>query len=262
MPSAWSMDVTRSVPTLLPEWTPSQIPTRSWFSTPSDNPCDSRRPTPTITPGSPVIRVLAVAVLPSSRDIYTGHRNYELPTPSVPGNAALGRIVAVGTDATKLQPGNLIFVDAVVRSRDDPTAAALSGISGGHSAASKRLIGTEGRDSTYVEYARVPLENSLSWMRSDCWARSSNGGLGYDLNGLLYRGVQLVLFGGLRAVGVGRGGDRVIISPATGSFGGAAVQIALAMGASVIAMGRNGEVLERLRSFFAPRYGKDRIQTV
>ena len=150
--------------------------------------------------------MLAVAVLPSSRDIYTGHRNYEMPTPSVPGNAALGRIVAVGTDATKLQPGNLIFVDAVVRSRDDPTAAALSGISGGHSAASKRLIGTEGRDSTYVEYARVPLENSLSWMRSDCWARPSNGGLGYDLNGLLYRGVQLVLFGGLRAVGVGGGG--------------------------------------------------------
>ncbi|PWY66494.1 GroES-like protein [Aspergillus sclerotioniger CBS 115572] len=219
------------------------------------------RPTPKITSGSAIIRVLAAGVLPYSRDIYNGKRYYEPPAPSVPGCAAIGRIVAVGTDATKLQPGNLVLADAVIRGRDDPTTAALSGISGGLSAASKRLMGTEWRDSTYAQYARVPLENCFVLDEKRLLGSPSDGGLGYDLDGLLYMAVQLVPYGGLRAVGVSAG-DRVIISPATGSFGGTAVQIALAMGASVVAMGRKGEVLERLRSFFAPQYGEDRIQTV
>jgi D-arabinose 1-dehydrogenase-like Zn-dependent alcohol dehydrogenase len=38
----------------------------------------------------------------------------------------------------------------------------------------------------------------------------------------------------------------VIVAPATGPFGLAAVKVALAMGARVIAMGRNAEVLKRL----------------
>ncbi|PYI06974.1 GroES-like protein [Aspergillus sclerotiicarbonarius CBS 121057] len=219
------------------------------------------RPTPTVTPGSAIVRVLVAGILSYSRDIYDGSRKYELPTPSVPGCTAIGRIVGVGVDSTKLQPGDLVIVDAVVRSRDDPTTAALSGISDGPTPASKRLMGSEWRDSTYAEYARVPLENCFAVDERRLLGSPSDGGLGYALDDLMYMAVQLVPYGGLRAVGVGAG-DRVIISPATGSFGGAAVQIALAMGASVIAMGRNGEVLERLRSFFARQYGEDRIQTV
>lgn len=41
-------------------------------------------------------------------------------------------------------------------------------------------------------------------------------------------------------------GETVIIAPATGSFGGAAVLVALAMGARVIAMGRNLEALKKV----------------
>ncbi len=41
-------------------------------------------------------------------------------------------------------------------------------------------------------------------------------------------------------------GETVIIAPATGSFGTAAVKVALAMGARVIAMGRNQEILDTL----------------
>jgi threonine dehydrogenase-like Zn-dependent dehydrogenase len=41
-------------------------------------------------------------------------------------------------------------------------------------------------------------------------------------------------------------GETIIIAPATGAFGGAAVEIALAMGARVIAAARNAESLKRL----------------
>ncbi len=40
--------------------------------------------------------------------------------------------------------------------------------------------------------------------------------------------------------------ETVIVAPATGAFGGAAVLVALAMGARVIAMGRNVKVLEQV----------------
>ena len=41
-------------------------------------------------------------------------------------------------------------------------------------------------------------------------------------------------------------GETIIIAPATGSFGGAAVEVALAMGARVIAAARTAESLKRL----------------
>lgn len=41
-------------------------------------------------------------------------------------------------------------------------------------------------------------------------------------------------------------GETIIIAPATGAFGGAAVEVALAMGARVIAAARNSDSLKRL----------------
>lgn len=54
-----------------------------------------------------------------------------------------------------------------------------------------------------------------------------------------------VAFGGLDTAKL-RPGETVIIAPATGSFGGAAAHVALALGAQVIAMGRNETVLQEL----------------
>lgn len=47
-----------------------------------------------------------------------------------------------------------------------------------------------------------------------------------------------VPFGGLRDIDL-KPGETIIVAPATGTFGSAAVKVALAMGARVIAMGRN-----------------------
>ena len=66
-----------------------------------------------------------------------------------------------------------------------------------------------------------------------------------------------VPFGGLRNVD-GKTGEKVIITPATGAFGSAAVVAALAMGARVVTMGRNVEALERLK----PSSSEGRIRIV
>jgi D-arabinose 1-dehydrogenase-like Zn-dependent alcohol dehydrogenase len=55
----------------------------------------------------------------------------------------------------------------------------------------------------------------------------------------------MVPYSGLADIGI-KPGETVIIAPATGSFGGAAVKVALSMGARLIAIGRNTEKPDRL----------------
>ena len=62
-------------------------------------------PTPKPTSGSAIIRVLAVPILSYAREIYNGSRKYAYPTPFVPGAGAVGRVVALGQDATTLKVG-------------------------------------------------------------------------------------------------------------------------------------------------------------
>ena len=68
----------------------------------------------------------------------------------------------------------------------------------------------------------------------------------------------LVPFGGFSEIGL-LPGDTVIVAPATGKFGGSAVTTALAMGASVVACGRNEATLSALSSSFSTT---GRISTV
>lgn len=64
---------------------------------------------------------------------------------------------------------------------------------------------------------------------------------------------------GLLSVGLAAG-ETVVVNGATGSFGSAAVAVALAMGASrVVATGRNGEVLEALAKEFGDRVRTARV---
>lgn len=62
--------------------------------------------------------------------------------------------------------------------------------------------------------------------------------------------------GGLDEVGF-RQGETVIVVPSTGYFGGAGMQVALAIGGKVVAMGRNEVTLQSMKTF-----GKERESTV
>lgn len=215
------------------------------------------KPMPQAGPGSAVIHVLAANVLTYSDQIYTGSRPYPYPTPFTPGCSAIGRISSVGPDATTLQPGQLVFFDLFIRGRDNPDSLILSGVFDGLNAASKKLMAGEWRDSTYAEYAKVPLENCFPLNEKSLLGSPADGGLGYQDADLLYLSKLAVTFGGLRDVDV-RAGETVVIVPATGAFGGAAVLVALAMGAQVIAMGRNQEALEKVEALDS----NGRIRTV
>lgn len=98
------------------------------------------------------------------------------------------------------------------------------------------------RDGTFAELVKAPLENCFPLdERRLCHE------LGYSIPGLIYLSRLLVPYGGLRDIRL-EPGETVIVCPATGAFGAAGVQVAVAMGARVIAMGRNETELTRLRA--------------
>lgn len=202
-------------------------------------------PTPQPGPGSVIVRTVAAPVVSYMREIYDGTRRYAYSTPLVVGTSCIGRIATVGPDATLLTPGQLVHVDCTVRGRDDATAVFLHGIHEGFTAGSRKLMHGEWRDSTYAEYAKVPLENCFLLDEKRLLGKPEDGGLGYGLGSLAYISTLLVPYGGLRDIDL-KAGETVIVRPATGSFGGAAVMVALAMGARVIAMGRNLEALKEI----------------
>jgi len=201
------------------------------------------QPTPNPVPGSAVIRILAAGVLTYANRVYSGRKPYLYPVPFVPGSSAIGRVAAVGADATRLRPGQLVYFDCYIHGRDDTSSLILHGLSSGFTAGSHLLMEGMWRDGTYAEYANCPLENLFVMDETRLLGVIVDGGMGYTVEDLMYLLTVSIPFGGLRDVDF-RAGEKVIITPATGTFGSAAVVAALAMGARVIAMGRNVEALK------------------
>jgi threonine dehydrogenase-like Zn-dependent dehydrogenase len=198
-------------------------------------------PTPQPGPGSVVVRIIASGTLSYFREIYSGERQYPYPTPIVGGFSAIARVAAAGPDTTMIWPEQLVYVDCVVRARDDPCAHFMISIHEGASDGTRKLMREVWRDGTLAEYAKVPLENCIP-LNELVLCQS----LGYSIQDLVYMCYLLVPYGGLRDIRL-EPGETVVVSPATGGFGGAAVQVAVAMGAKVIAMGRNEKELDRLK---------------
>lgn len=204
-------------------------------------------PTPTAELGSAIVRVLATGLQSYTREIFNGTRPYVLSLPLVPGPSCIGRIVSTGPDATTLSPGQLVFCDPTITARDDADCSFLLGLHGGLSGSSQKLMNGPWRHGTYAEVAKLPLENCFPLDEERLCGTKPNG-LGYKVEELLAISTSLVPFGGLEEAGAGAG-TAVIVAPATGKFGGAAVLVALAMGARVIAAGRNAKGLEKLKQF-------------
>ena len=198
-------------------------------------------PTPKVDIGSAIIHIDAAGVISYHREVYNGERHYSFPLPLVGGASAIGHVVAVGSDATSLRAGQLVYVDCVIHGRDDPDTLFLSAIHDSGAEGSKKLMRDVWRDGTFAEYAKVPLENCFPLDEARLC-----GNLGYTIPELMYMCHLVVPFGGLRDINL-EPGETILIFPTTGSYGGAAVQVAVAMGARVIAMGRNEKELARLK---------------
>ena len=213
-------------------------------------------PTPAAELGSAIVRVLAAKLQSYTREIFNGTRPYVLSLPLVPGPSCIGRIVSTGPDATALKPGQLVFCDPTITARDDADCNFQLGMHGGLSEGSRKLMDGPWRHGTYAEVAKLPLENCFP-LDEERLCGAKPDGLGYKIEELLAISTGLVPFGGLEEAGVGAG-TTVIVAPATGKFSGAAVLVALAMGAKVIAVGRNANGLEKLKQF----PGAERLTTV
>ncbi|KAF2179431.1 GroES-like protein [Zopfia rhizophila CBS 207.26] len=209
-------------------------------------------PTPEPLPGTVVVKILSAPVLSYAKEVYNGKRKYPYPTPFTPGSSAVGRMAALGPDATSQKLGQLVYIDCTIRSRDNPSDVFLMGLHEGFSDGSRKLMSEVWRNGSWAEYCRVPLENVYP-LKEDRLI----GELGYREADLASLGRFLVVYGGLRDIGV-QAGETVVVAPATGGFGGAAVMVAVAMGATVIAMARNETALNGLSS----RFGPGKVKTV
>ncbi len=200
-------------------------------------------PDPAIGTGEVIVDVVAAPVLSYTDEVLSGARKYLLDLPVVPGCGAIGRVRAVGPDATRLEIGDWVFCDPTVRSRDDRLMPdiTLQGWSARGEGGLRLQIYY--RDGPFAEQMRVPTENAvpigpIDETEAGHWCAMLTA---------------LVPYGGLLAAGV-QAGETVLVSGATGNFGSAGVAVALAMGAAcVVAPGRNAAVLADLVRRFGPR---------
>lgn len=211
------------------------------------------KPLPKAKAGEAVVRILGADIVPYMADVLNGTLPYPLSLPMTPGNTAIGRVFEVGPDAVQLAPGQLVFCDITIRAQDDPSVSILYGLHGGGYPAAQKLMDGEWRNATYAEYTCFPLEN-LYPLNEETLCKK----MGYTVSDLCLMPVCLVPFGGLSEVDV-KPGEVVIIAPATGRFGGGAVAVALAMGSTVVAAGRNQEALQALEKIHG---ATGRLQTV
>ena len=200
-------------------------------------------PDPQPGAGEVVVDVAAAPVLSYTAEVFSGDREYPMLLPMAVGVGAIGRVRAVGPDATRVATGDWVFCDPTVRSRDDavtPDVMLQGWIAPTEGA--KRLQ-AHFRNGPFAERMLIPLECAVRLGEIN----EAEAGLWSALNTLL------VPYGGLLAADL-KAGETVLISGSTGHFGSAAVAIAIAMGAGcVIAPGRNEAVLEDLVRRFGPR---------
>lgn len=204
-------------------------------------------PDPVLGTGEVIVDVAAARVLGYAHEVFSGQRRYLMDLPMIPGPGGIGRVRATGPDATHLAVGDWVNCDPTVRSRDDLTVPdiILQGLTAG-SVAAQRLQ-KYFHDGSFAERVRVPTENVTRIGAIDAASAPSWCALG----------TLLVPYGGFLAANL-RAGETVLVSGATGTFGSAAVTVAVAMGAAcVIATGRNEAALKDL----ARRFGA-RVRTV
>ncbi|KAK0729522.1 hypothetical protein B0H67DRAFT_1884 [Lasiosphaeris hirsuta] len=210
-------------------------------------------PTPEVQLGSVVVKVLANHLYPGTVRKWTNKGDSDFvfthPSPMIPGNYAVARVVVAGADATALSPGQLVIVEPFVRGRDNSDIQILWGAYDGHLPASKKLAANVWRDGLLAEYARTPLENTWAVNEAVLCGSPADGGFGYSIPELAFMPVSCVAYGGLRGINL-KAGETIVVSPATGLFSMSAVAIATAIGAKVIAVSRNAERLKRLQEIF------------
>ncbi|KAI9146899.1 alcohol dehydrogenase [Paramyrothecium foliicola] len=222
-----------------------------WLESFSSPPSVINLPRPQASPGTVVVQILATSIVPYTKVVHTGGLpilNFELPL--VPNPNGVGRVHAVGPDAVRVKVGDLVYMDSTIRGRDNPDVMIMVGHHGGDGPEGRKLMRGEWRDGSLQQYQKIPLENvyPLDEQRlTTCF--------GYSPEILHSIAHYSVAAGAIIEVGDVKVAETVVIGPSGGSFGGLAVEMALAVGANVIALGRSDEKLAAMKEKlgFPPR---------
>ncbi len=197
-------------------------------------------PMPEVRPGGVLVRIEASLLMSYIKPYVNGDLTfYRTPDePFTPVGNGVGVVEAVGRGVWSVKPGQRVLLSSlfVVDERvADPTQL-LIGVTAMD--AGGKALQADWPHGTLAEYALYPAA-----------AVTPVDGLADIDSGQLAGVVRCAIpYGGLLR---GRlvGGETIIVTGASGSYGSAATLVALAMGAGkVIAAGRNGEALNRLAS--------------
>ena len=117
---------------------------------------------PVLGTGEVIVDVVATRMLAYAGDVFSGKRQYVLELPIVPGAGAVGRVRAIGPDATRLAVGDWVSIDPTVRSRDDAVTPdiILQGLTAGSPEALR--LQRFYHDGSFAEQVRVPTENAIA----------------------------------------------------------------------------------------------------
>ncbi|KAF4901626.1 alcohol dehydrogenase [Colletotrichum fructicola] len=214
-------------------------------------------PVPNADVGTAVVKILATGVAPYTHLIHSGKLPaLNLTPPLVPNPSGIGRIHDVGTDAVRLKKGDLVFIDGLNRARDDANVALMPGhMTGGHPDAQKLMRGVW-RDGSWQQFQKVSLE--VCFLLDE---KRLCGDLGYNAAVLHTIAHYAVPAGALLEAARVKTAEVVVVGPSGGSFGGSAVEIALAVGAEVIALGRSEGKLAAMRERLANPHLKTVVMT-
>src|SRR5262249_17946928 len=162
-----------------------------------------------------IVDIAATRVLSYANEVFSGERKYLLDLPVIPGPGGIGRVRALGPDATHLEVGDWVVCDPTVRSRDDVVAPdiTLQGWSARRDGGLK--LQKYFRHGSFAEQMMAATENvkplgACNRTEAARWCAL---------------GTLLVPYGGFLASRL-EPGETVLVSGATGNFGSAAVMVA------------------------------------
>ncbi|KAI8624176.1 alcohol dehydrogenase [Xylariaceae sp. FL1651] len=214
-------------------------------------------PVPEIQYGSALVKLEASLMHSNVAHIFKAdHPVFNAPFPYTPGAVGLGRIAALGPDATTLKEGQLVLTSSFVRARDDPSVGVVWGVTAGSTAESMHLYKALARQGMFAEYVLAPLENLYALDEARLFGAVAAGGLGYQLAEAIVLSADAIAYAALRGIGL-RAGERIIVTPATGHYSTAVVDVAVALGARVVAASRSAAGLAKLKQTYP-----DAVETV
>ncbi|KAI1161708.1 alcohol dehydrogenase [Nemania serpens] len=214
-------------------------------------------PLPKVGLGSALVKLDVTLIHSNVTNIFNATYDiYRLPYPIIPGSFGIGRIVALGPDATTLKEGQLVLVSAFIRARDNPAVSVITGVMSGWTPEQQHLYQALSLSGFLAEYVPSPLENIFRLDEARLFGSPSAGGLGSSPGELVVFGADAIVYAAMRGIAL-QPGERVIITPATGHYSSAAVNVAVALGLRVVAASRGAAGLAQLKKTYP-----DSVETV